>query len=181
MQRGLKYIKLFEDQSSSLKSEFLNEFPETLTRTYWQMPEVAFAVWKHLAHDTGNVGKLMRLGLFDKDNLTTELVNQLPNIDRIVCIYGHRFTDTEEQANLLNRMCDSIVTGIQRTNGYDIFLDEDHLTNREYLETVSLSPGGNNRLTSCETFSGVPLIIVERMSNRKIFLNVDDLDKIKPY
>jgi hypothetical protein len=180
MQRGLKYLKLFEDQSSSLKSEFLNTFPNKLTDIYWRMPEVAFAVWKYLAHDTGKVGKLMQLGLFDTENLTTELVSQLPGIDRIICIYG-KITETEAMANLLNRMCNGIVTGVPSYAGeYNIYLDEDHLVDHETLETVSLSPGGNNTLVSCKTLSDVPLMIVQRM-NWNIFLNVDDLDKMKPY
>jgi hypothetical protein len=181
MQSGLKYIKLFEDQN--LTSRFLDTFPDTLNDVYWRMPEVAFAVWKHLAHDTGQIGKLIQLGLFDESNVNQARVRRLPGIDRIVCIYGGKIKETAEKADLLNQMCDSIVTGIpggRDPNHYEIHLDEDHLVDREYLETVSLSPGGNNKLIRCKTLSGVPLMIVERMS-WMIFLNVDDLDKMQPW
>ncbi len=183
MHRELKYLKLFENAvSQSLKSRFLKTFTDGLTDIYWRMPEVAFAVWKHLAHDTGKISRLIQLGLFDESNITTDQVKGLPGIDRIVCIYGGKIEETEEKANLLNEMCDSIVTGFpdSRNPGhYEIHLDEDHLVDREYLETVSLSPGGNNKLIKCKTLSGVPLMIVERMS-WTIWLNVDDLDKIEP-
>lgn len=181
MQKGLKYIKFFENAASqSLKSRFLKNFPDGLPEIYWRMPEVAFAVWKHLAHDKGQIGELIRLGLFDETKVTQELVKKLPGIDRIVCIYGGMIEETEENADLLNEMCDSIVTGVPggSKSSYAIYLDEDHLVNREPLETVSLSPGGNNKLIRCKTLSGVPLMIVERMS-WILFLNVDDLDKME--
>jgi hypothetical protein len=179
MQSGLKYIKLFEDQN--LTSRFLDTFPDTLNDVYWQMPKVAFAVWKHLAHDTGQIGKLIQLGLFDESSVNQARVRRLPGIDRIVCIYGGHLKETAEKADLLNRMCNGIVTGVPSYAGeYDIYLDEDHLVDHETLETVSLSPGGNNTLVSCKTLSDVPLMIVQRM-NWNIFLNVDDLDKMKPY
>lgn len=176
MQSGLKYLRLFENQN--IKSQFLDTFTDRLIDSYWQMPQVAFAVWKYLAYDTGRIGELMRLGLFDETTVTLDQVSRLPGIDRIICIYGYRFEDTRNQADLLNQMCNGIVTGIVRANGdYEIHLDDDYLVDRESLETVSLSPGGNNKLIRCKTLFGVPLMIVDRMS-WKIFLNVDDLDKI---
>ena len=183
MQRGLKYLKLFENAvSQSLKSRFIKTFPDGLTDIYWRMPEVAFAVWRHLSHDTGKIGKLVQLGLFDESNITNDLVKELPSIDKIVCIYGGKIEETAEKADLLNQMCDSIVTGFpsgRDPNHYEIHLDEDHLVDREVLETVRLTPGGNHTLIGCRTFSKVPLLIVERMS-WTIFLNVDDLDKMEP-
>lgn len=183
MQHGLKYLKLFENtESTDLKSRFLTTFP-SLTEVYWRMPEVAFAVWKHLAHDTGSIGKLIQLDLFDESNITNEMVKALPDIDKIVCIYGYKTEEivTGKAVNLLNQMCNSIVVGVPSSaGGYRMYLDEDHLIDLEYLETVSLAPGGENALTKCKTLSDVPLMIVERM-RRMIFLNVDDLDKMKPW
>jgi hypothetical protein len=183
MRRELKYLKLFENAvSQSLKSRFLKTFTDGLTDIYWRMPEVAFAVWKHLSHDKGNVGKLIDLGLFDESNLTQAKVRRLPGIERIVCIYGGGIEETKEKADLLNQMCDSIVTGFpggRGPNHYEIHLDEDHLVDQKVLETVDLTPGGRHTLIGCKTFSNVPLLIVERMS-WTIWLNVDDLDKIEP-
>lgn len=181
MQRGLKYLKLFESQN--LKDQFLQVFPDRLNDVYHRSPELVFAVWKHLAHDKGNVGKLMDLGLFDESNLNQAKARRLPGVDRIVCIYGGPIKETKEKADLLNQMCDSIVTGFpdgRDPSHYEMHLDEDHLVNREVLETVKLVPGGLQILIGCKTLSKVPLLIVEKLS-WTIWLNVDDLDKMKPW
>ena len=182
MQSGLKYLKLFENQNQNLKDQFLEVFPDRLNDIYHRSPELAFAVWKHLAHDTGDIGRLVQLGLFDESKL--EDIRRLPNLDRIVCIYGGAIKETKEKADLLNQMCDSIVVGIpggpKHPDYYEIHLDEDHLVDQEVLETVRLVPGGNHKLIRCRTLSKVPLLIVERMS-WTIWLNVDDLDKMKPW
>ena len=184
MQRGLKYLKLFENAvARSLKSRFLAEFPDRLNDVYHRSPELVFAIWKHLAHDKGDIGRLMDLGLFDESNINQAKARRLPGVDRIVRIYGGALEETKEKADLLNQMCDSIVTGFpsgRDPSHYEIHLDEDHLVDREVLETVRLSPGGNHTLIGCRTFSKVPLLIVERMS-WTIWLNVDDLDKMEPW
>ena len=184
MQRGLKYLKLFENAvSQSLKSRFLAAFPDRLNDVYHRSPELVFAIWNHLAHDKGDIGKLMDLGLFDESNINQAKARRLPGVDRIVRIYGGALEETKEKADLLNQMCDSIVTGFpggRDPSRYEIHLDEDHLVDREVLETVRLVPGGNHTLIGCRTFSKVPLLIVERMS-WTIWLNVDDLDKMEPW
>jgi hypothetical protein len=180
MQRGLKYLKFFENRDQNLKDQFLEVFPDRLNDIYHRSPELAFAVWKHISHDKGKIAKLMQLGLFDESALDD--IRRLPNLDKLVCIYGGGIKETKEKADLLNQMCDSIVTGFpggRDPNHYEIHLDEDHLVDQEVLETVRLVPGGNHTLIRCRTLSKVPLLIVERMS-WTIWLNVDDLDKMKP-
>ena len=179
MQRGLKYLKLFENQNQSLASRFLDTFPDRLINVYPSEPNLIAAIWNNMVRDKGQFGELMNLGLLDLNRLSSSQIRRLPGIDRIVCIYGP-IEETQDKVDLLNQMCDSFVVGLPLTDYYQMYLDEDHLIDKVEVETVQTQRAGKQHLIRCKTLSDVPLLIVERMS-WTIFLNVDDLDKMKPW